>query len=117
MRWYFFQKKNGEYVDFDESLAYIYFRSPDLRYVGWSEGRFVAEAKRKMPATKYDKETKMMKKPTKAIADLLKAAYLQEVEFARDNPDKSPPPDKSRLGLREQDERNPALKQYFGGLK
>ena len=104
---FFFQKRNtrtgellDEFVDCDERTAWSYWRKGRFfKLVGWSTGEFMLALRRKLPRLKKDKKTGMVKQPTKAVKDLIREACRKELEFAKTNPDKTPPRDLTKMGL------------------
>lgn len=92
-RIYFYETPKGEIIDADEINAFRYHRQ--FKYIGWSDGRFI-EAVRFKPR-RNDKNIQEAESidERKIILD----AAAAEIEFARNNPDRSPPPDPSRVDI------------------
>ena len=108
---YFFNKKNpatGEVtdviVDADERTASSYCKKTrHFKYIGWSDGRFMAEFKKNAKHLGKD-DRGIMVQPSEEIQDQIKEVIAKEVEFARNNPNNSPPADRSRMGLTAKDQ-------------
>lgn len=104
---FFFQKRNtrtgellDEFVDCDERTAWSYYgKGRFFKLVGWSDGRFMLELRKKLPRLKTDKKTGMKKQPTKTTKNLIYEACKKELEFAKSNPDKTPPRDLTKMGF------------------
>jgi hypothetical protein len=103
---YFFQKRNpntGELldkvVDCDEKTAWTYYNAPRFyKYLGWSDGRFMKEIQNLKFRQTYDKKG-LPKQATKILRKQILEAAEKEKEFAKNNPDKTPPRDFTKVGL------------------
>jgi hypothetical protein len=122
MKIFFFYKRNpvngeltGDIVDeSDEKSAFNCYKTPRLfAFIGWSDGRFMSKVR--IPAV-YDDKTKMMKKSKKSDVKRIKDAAAAELEFAKTNPDRTPPRDMNRKGLNGQPLDNPQLLAALGKM-
>lgn len=105
MKIFFFQKRNPqtgelleEIVDAEERIAWDYWSSPrHFKYLGWSNGQFISAVRNSLPRLDVDSKTGMKKPAKKAVKDKIYEAARQEIEFARNNPDKTPPRDMTKM--------------------
>ena len=124
VRIYFFQKRNiqtgellDEFVDCGERTAWSYYKQGRFfKLIGWSTGEFMIALRKKLPRLKTDGKTGMKKQPTKVTKDLIYEACKKELEFAKNNPDKTPPRDLTKMGLGGK-ELDPQIKQMIGRIK
>lgn len=101
---YFFEKRNpttgeltGEIIDTDERIAWDYYCKPRFfDFIGYSDGSEL-EKLRKELTMKRSKETNMGVQPTKATRERILEAQAKELEKARQNPDKTPPRNLTRM--------------------
>ncbi len=114
MRIFFFQKRNPntgelleEYLDADERNAWSYYNVPRFyKYIGWSDGHFMQDVAKKIRAENLTpgKDARgITVQPAESTKELLREAQRQEIEFAKTNPDKTPPRELTRSYLRESD--------------
>lgn len=94
-KYYFFETPKG-IVDYDESTAYLMMQMKNLKYIGWSDGALVEEAKKTPRIFKKD-ETGRPIQIEDSEKKILLDAYAAEVEKARLNT--QPPPDLSRRDI------------------
>ena len=104
---FYFQKRNlrdgtllDDYFDVeDEKQARGYYNSPrHYAYVGWSDGRFMIELKKNLPALKLKKDSNGLPKDVnEVVKNKLRRAQADDLEFAKTNPDKTPPRDLQSL--------------------
>lgn len=105
---FFFQRRNSstgelldEYIDATEQQAFTYYRQPRLySYVGWSTGEFIKGIKIK-PAQKDERGISVQ--PDEETKNIIREAQRQELEFAKNNPDKTPPKDPRKMYIRQSD--------------
>lgn len=104
-RIYFFEKRNPytgavlEIVDCEERVAWSYWNVPlQFRFIGWSDGRFITAIRNKS-RLETDEKTKMKIAPSEELQSEIREAYKQEVEFARNNPDRNGPRDLTKKFL------------------
>lgn len=94
---FFYEKPNGEVFDLNQDNAWrvhnAYMRM-HYKYVGWSDGRFIKPLIKKVDTSKGP-----MPQVTAAYKKKLQKAYEDEVNFARNNPDRTPPHNMSRREL------------------
>jgi hypothetical protein len=91
---YFFETENGDVIDAEARGAWSYWnnmKTTGMKYLGWSDGRFMKEYHKRVKP-RYD-ERGLMKPIVKKMRDNIKKAAQQEIDFARNNEDKTPPPD------------------------
>lgn len=105
-RIYFFQPRNkvdgtliDDFIHCDEKTASKYIKEPNrFLYLGWSLGEFV-KAVASQNKWKKDEETGMMLDFDEETKKRIRTAIEQEIEFAKNNPDKTLPRDFTRMGL------------------
>ena len=105
-RIYFFQPLNrmnesifDTFIHCDEKVASKYYRKPNrFLYLGWSTGEFIKAVASKNQA-KVDKDTGMTLDYDNETKERIREAIKQEINFAKDNTDKAPPRDYSRMSL------------------
>lgn len=122
---FFFNKRNpstGEIVedkvlDADEKTAWSYYNKPRFfNYIGWSDGRFMRELKKDISLLPKD-ERGITQQPDKDTQNRVKEMIEKEVEFARTNPDKSPPRNLTRRGLNSRDQQDQLLMNRIKGMR
>lgn len=98
---YWFQRKNihgipfGDIMDVDERTAFDYCQIPrNFKYVGWSDGRFILEAQKKVV---IKKERGINTDIPEAKKKLIREAVIKEIELAEQN--KQLPPDHRKMDL------------------
>ena len=121
---FFFYKKNvvtGEttdvIIDANEKVASAYYKNQRrFKYIGWSDGRFMKEFKKDMQPLEKDIRG-IMVQPEKELQDKVKEVIAKEVEFAKNNPDKLPPKDFTRIGLTDKDREDPVLMNRIKSMR
>lgn len=104
---YFFQKRNPRdgtlmdtIIDASDHDGHLYMTQPrHFKYIGWSDGRFIKAYKNKlrMPTDKDAGNTPVsLDEETKTS---LQEAIDKELEFAKNNKDKTPPRDMSAVNI------------------
>ncbi len=100
-------------VECDEVSAWSHYSNPrSFQYVGWSDGRFIIEVRKKV-----GRRRELDEYPTEEEVKLVKEAVKQEIEFAKTNPDKTPPRNRDKMGLTDKDKMDQQLLNSLGKLR
>lgn len=122
---FFFYRRNpnngliieNDIVDADERTAWNYWRNGrHFKYLGWSDGRFLLEAGKKIEQPQRNQYGMLMAATDEAKITLLEAAK-KEIEFAKTNEDKAPPRDLTKKGLTPRDEEDDLLMNRVRGFR
>jgi len=110
MRIYYFETPSGEIIDAQNSEASICFHEKRFKYIGWSDNRFMSQVKK--IAKPYDSKGSM-KPPTLKERKVILDALAQEIDFARNNPDRTPPPYFGKMDMDGNPQSNPDLNRLM----
>lgn len=116
-RVYFFQKRNptdgtllDQIVDTADHDGFLLYNQPrHFKYLGWSDGRFINKCKNMQMPRDKDRGDTPVQLEGEAREKLLNA-YDQELEFAKNNEDKTPPRDLTKVGIDGQPIKDPYLR-------
>lgn len=93
-RIYWYKTRDGRVLQESDDSAWrlhnVYVNQKHYDYIGWSDGRFVT--KHHLKKNKDGLTTDFTQKKKQE----LRSMEEQELNFARENPDRTPPPDRSR---------------------
>ncbi len=107
--------EDGKIIESDERGAFALHKK--YQFLGWSDGMELLRHRKKVSDSDLDKKTKMLKRTKKSDKALLQEAIRKEIEKAINNPDKSPPPDPSVMGIDGRPIRDPSIRSRINLLR